>query len=152
MVARGQVMPIFDDADSDLRELHWYSDAAGYGVRDSTTVGGAKKRRLFSHRIVLARVVGRDLERTEFADHINGNRMDNRRCNLRIATPRQNCQHRRATSKTGFRGVTFVKATGKWQAQVKYSGRNYNCGSFASPEEAALVAKKKRQSFGFFGE
>lgn len=72
-------------------------------------------------------------------DHINGNRADNRFCNLREATVQQNAHNRAAA------GFTRVAKVGKWQAQIKVAGRNQYLGLFDTAEEAraAYMAKAK---------
>lgn len=69
------------------------------------------------------------------ADHINGNGLDNRRSNLRPATPGQNAANRKATRSDGVKGVTFHKKSGKWQAAI---AKRY-LGLFATQEEAAAA-------------
>jgi hypothetical protein len=66
-------------------------------------------------------------------DHINGDRADNRWCNLREATNTQNTHNakRRADNKSGFKGVR-LHYSGKWEARV--AQKHY--GLFATPEEA----------------
>lgn len=86
-------------------------------------------------------------------DHINGNKSDNRICNLRIATARQNSQNRvRPTkaNKSGFLGVCWVKAKKKFKAQIVISGKDKQIGLFNSPEEAHqayLEAKRIHHEF-----
>lgn len=73
-------------------------------------------------------------------DHINGNGLDNRRENLRIATRAQNLAN--AGSRTGtsiYKGVSFCRKTGRWKVQICIDGKNYNLGRFDTPEEAAVV-------------
>lgn len=81
-------------------------------------------------------------------DHINGMKSDNRLCNLRDVSALINSQnqHKAQTRNrsSGLRGVTLDRFTGKWKAQLRFAGRNYQIGRFNSPEEAhhAYVTKK----------
>lgn len=79
-------------------------------------------------------------------DHINGIRKDNRICNLRTATIKQNAENRRISKKntSGFRGVTLQKRTGKWQAQMTHNGKMLYLGLHSTPEEASAVVSAKR--------
>lgn len=73
-------------------------------------------------------------------DHINGNGLDNRRDNLRIATASQNLMNRRgaqAGNRSGYIGVHWHKATGKWRAAVKTAGASVDVGFFEDKEAAA---------------
>lgn len=75
----------------------------------------------------------------EEIDHINGVRDDNRWCNLRAATPKQNRENRgKAPSNTsGIRGVSWVASRGNWLAQIKHHGINRNLGRFPCLLDAA---------------
>lgn len=70
-------------------------------------------------------------------DHINGDKLDNRRSNLRLATQAQNCQNVR-TAKGEYRGVYFDKtATHRpWYGQVKHNGVRHSAGFHATRDEA----------------
>jgi hypothetical protein len=73
-------------------------------------------------------------------DHRNNDGLDNRRANLRLATPSQNNQNRRKTrSKTSsrFLGVHFVKSSRRWAAYTKYQGKKVWLGSFDNEIDAA---------------
>ena len=83
-------------------------------------------------------------------DHINGDRSDNRFCNLREATQSQNNQNRIKAQKnntTGYLGVTFHKATNKYLAKIRIGGKCEHLGIFTTPEEAskAYLAKKREK-------
>lgn len=70
-------------------------------------------------------------------DHINGNRSDNRQCNLRDVSHSLNQQNRRRAdrdNKTGFLGVTAIK--NRWQAQIGVYGTTKYLGCFATPDQA----------------
>lgn len=79
-----------------------------------------------------------------FVDHINGNRSDNRIVNLRLATPSENLQNRGKpkNNTSGFKGVSWNRPRQKWQATIRYNGRNKNLGGFATREEAAAAYNK----------
>jgi hypothetical protein len=73
-------------------------------------------------------------------DHTNTNSLDNRRANLRLATPSQNsCNSRRDKSNTysRFRGVSFSKRKGKWFAAIRANGKKIWLGYFQTELDAA---------------
>lgn len=82
-------------------------------------------------------------------DHINGNRIDNRWCNLRNVTQQENVQNYRAIPKhnsTGYLGVSYYKAGKKFSACVSNNYKKIHLGYFDNPEvahQAYLTAKRK---------
>jgi hypothetical protein len=76
-------------------------------------------------------------------DHINGNKTDNRLCNLRLATNSQNQQNRPApqNNTSGYRGVTWHKSANKWMARICHNGIRKTLGFFETAEEAYEVYK-----------
>lgn len=116
------------------------------------TIAGAKndqgyivvntdKHPLRVHRIAWALHYGEDVARGFEIDHINGNRSDNRICNLRLATRGENNQNSkiRANNKTGVKGVHLRKDTGKYSASICVNGEVTNLGSYATLEEASAA-------------
>ncbi len=77
-------------------------------------------------------------------DHINGVRDDNRICNLRLATARENCTNRAQplSPTSGVRGVSWAKSCGKWLAQIKRNYKSYNLGYYDAIEEASAAYQK----------
>lgn len=57
-------------------------------------------------------------------DHINHNPLDNRRCNLRIATQAENVYNRskQKSNTSGITGVHWMEGRNKWRAQIKKAG------------------------------
>src|SRR3546814_3106867 len=91
---------------------------------------------LMMHRLIMNAPRGVEV------DHINGNGLDNRRENLRLASTSQNQMNRKRTrSACGFKGVTFNKGCGKWQAQIKRAGKNIYLGLHETPERASAAYK-----------
>lgn len=75
-------------------------------------------------------------------DHINGDKLDNRRANLRLVTFAENVQNQPRllrNNTSGFRGVVWDRNRSKWIAQVKMGGKMYHLGRFHSKEEANSV-------------
>lgn len=73
-----------------------------------------------------------------FLDHKNGIRNDNRIDNLRLADRSKNGANRPIckSNKTGFKGVSISKKTGKFKAQIKKNGKVFSLGYFSNPESA----------------
>lgn len=84
-------------------------------------------------------------------DHINGNGLDNRRCNLRPATHQQNAGNRRIPSNntSGYKGVYRTRSTGKWFARIVVNDENVHLGTFDDKVDAALAYDvAAREAFG----
>lgn len=84
-------------------------------------------------------------------DHINRNKLDNRICNLRLATHDLNQQNHiraRRTNKIGLLGVSLSQ--GKWRAQITVNRKKIFLGRFDDPEQAhsAYLDAKARLHIG----
>lgn len=108
--------------------------------------GGYKQVRIFNRRFFMHRlawVYHYGVHPTGQIDHINGNRLDNRICNLREASDLQNTWnigvHAKNTS--GFAGVTWSKEAKKWRAQCSINKKRHNLGLFSTPEDASEAYK-----------
>jgi hypothetical protein len=86
------------------------------------------------HRFVM------DAPKGVLVDHINGDGLDNRRCNLRLATAQQNSCNRRinSNSRSGFRGV-WKSSPNRFSAKINCGGKIIHLGTFLTAEEAARV-------------
>lgn len=119
---------IVDDDDYELVMRHKWHMVSGYA---GTTVR--------MHRLVIEAPSG------FFVDHINGDPLDNRKCNLRLCTNAQNQQNtgsRGGSSK--YKGVSYNKRYKNWLAKFVFEGQYYYCGCWATEEEAARAVDKKR--------
>lgn len=74
-------------------------------------------------------------------DHINRDRLDNRRQNLRVVTRHQNAIWRQGlpNSTSRFKGVGFHKSRNTWRAYIKVNGKSMNLGYFKYEEDAAYA-------------
>lgn len=82
-------------------------------------------------------------ETWDVVDHINGDTLDNRRSNLRIVTKAQNGANRvkrHARNTSGYRGVSYHKTRGKWEAYVCPNYSKKSLGRYCDPMFAAAVA------------
>ena len=87
-------------------------------------------------------------ERPAVIDHINGDKVDNRICNLRSVSPQINAQNLRkasANSKSRYLGANWHKPSGLWQAKIYVGGKYVHIGLFSTEEEAhnAYVQAKR---------
>lgn len=112
-----------------------------------STDGYARRRKRDGQFVKLHReLLGLSLHDGLEGDHINGDRLDCRRENLRIVTRAQNCQnvrsHRDSTSP--HRGVHWSDRTQKWHAEAYVNGRKHWLGYFDDEEDAAEAAERFR--------
>lgn len=137
---------LVDDEDyEELMKFKWCAHSHGYAKRDE---GGRKSKRvIYMHRVVARAMEG------DHVDHINGNKLDNTRANLRICTHQENCCNRgvQSNNTSGAKGVSLLKSTGRYMARIKQYGKSKYLGVFATPEEAnAAYAKAAKEHFGEF--
>lgn len=73
-----------------------------------------------------------------YIDHKNGNVLDNRKCNLRIVTPQQNCYNssKKRITKSKYKGVNWDKERNRWAARISFNKKDYKIGRFKNEEEA----------------
>jgi hypothetical protein len=74
----------------------------------------------------------------QLVDHVDGDGLNNRRSNLRIATRAENNRNAavRKDNTSGFKGVHWHKGDGRWQAQIRVAGKRIRLGAFDTPEAA----------------
>ena len=128
---------LLDDADAHLTSRPWYRLANGYAVRTERRDG--RKQMLYLHREVLGAARG------QVVDHRDGNKLDNRRTNIRLATPKLNAQNRGANGdRTLPRGVRWRKDAQCFEAFAKSDGRWHYLGLHPTIEQADAAASTWR--------
>lgn len=78
------------------------------------------------------------VEDGQHVDHVDGNGLNNRRSNLRPASPSENQHNRKRLSKTvsGLKGVSRAPRSPKWRARIKINGQERVVGLFDTKEAA----------------
>lgn len=124
---------LISEIDSDLINLKWHISDTGYAVRRT----GTPKKTVRLHRLIAERI------HTDISDlvvdHINGNRLDNRRENLRPVSISLNCSNacKSKSNTSGYKGVRFESSS--WRVTIKSNGSKYDFGRYVSPELAAQI-------------
>ena len=146
-LTQGQFSIVDDEDFEAFGADNWYSkrirksSCMFYAERGVHRPGGRRTHEKM-HRVVLSRKLGRDLDKSEQCDHINGDGLDNQRENLRLATHSQNqrnCRRHVANPSSQFLGVSWHKASGKWRADVQVDGKQVYLGLHATELAAALA-------------
>lgn len=119
----------------------------GYAKRNERLANG-QRRTVFLHRLIMEAPEGSQV------DHINWNRLDNRRSNLRLASPAQNQRNRsgaQSNSRLGIRGVSWNRRQQRWRAFIGLGGSPEYLGSFRDPHTAReAYARAAIKHFGEF--
>ena len=129
-------------------QYRWSLNDTGYVTRNAYYAPG---RKLMSrlHRKILGLKFGDPRE----GDHENGDKLDNRRPNLRVGTKGENMQNRRGArrnTRSQVRGVIWDASRRKWAARAQLDGKTHNLGRFATIAEAeAVVVAWRREHMPF---
>lgn len=146
IITRCGSVALLDDEDAEfMNRYKWRISSDGYVVRKAK-INGNPDGQMRMHRVVIGAETG------QMVDHINGNKLDNRRENLRIASNRENQQNRSKEEgcASKFKGVALDKKLGKWRSQITATGKTHYLGTYACEHEAGHAYNKA--AIQYFGE
>lgn len=130
---------IVDEEDYDyLMQWKWHIGTHGYAIRTAYYGGGAKNpktKKILMHRELLG------IQNGFVVDHIDGNKLNNTKANLRTASVQQNVFNRKMQSncKSGYKGVYWHKQQQKWCSYIKCAEKRIHIGLFDCKKDAALA-------------
>ncbi len=128
-----------DNADAALAAHRWWLTHNGYAQR--TAMRGGRLVSLRLHREVLGLQVGDGKQ----SDHIDRDKLNCRRSNLRVATVAQNAQNRvHPNASSGERGVTWHARDKRWQAYGTVAGKRHHLGLHRDKDAAVQAARAFR--------
>jgi hypothetical protein len=132
-----------EDAPRILTHSWWVSSSPetdGHVICFSTRIGG---KIIKLHRFIMGDPSGLVI------DHEDGNRLNNRKSNLRPCTVSQNNMNLglNRRNKSGYRGVSFSKTKNKWRATISLKKRQLHLGYFDRPDVAAAAYEQAAEIF-----
>lgn len=146
------VLAVIDKADAERVGQHWW--CAGFSRKTGTwnihrgrkNAEGPGPKKISLYRFIMDAPDGIEV------DHKDGDRLNNRRSNLRFATRLQNMAniHVAKGGTSQYRGVSWAKNDGKWVAYIQFQNKSRYLGHFSNEEDAARVYDKAAQEL--FGE
>lgn len=104
------------------------------------------KKSSYIHRLLLNAAL--DME----VDHVNGNGLDNRRCNIRICTPGQNSLNRKPMRGRKLKGL-YLQKSGNYRVSITVKGKKIDMGTYHTKHDAIeaynIAAKKYHGEFAY---
>ncbi len=121
-------------SDEDFDKVSKYKWSYVFGARTQRVQTSINGRYALLHRFIMNTPKGMD------TDHINGNRLDNRRENLRICTHQENMFNQKGLNKTSiYKGVMKPTKNKKWVTTIKHNYKLIYIGSFKTEKQAAMA-------------
>lgn len=138
-----KVYAIIDDEDYDkIKHLRWRLSTIGYvTARDNVL-----KQEVYIHRLLL------NAPNNLLVDHINKNKLDNRKINIRLVTKSQNAMNskKQNNNTSGCRGVYWRQERSCWLVYINVNGKRIGLGHYKDFNSA--VATRKEGELKYFGE
>lgn len=135
-LTKGFVVLVDEEDYARINQFTWYYNS-GYAMRAPSRNKGLRYKKCkpqnperLMHRMILG--VHQEV------DHINGNRLDNRKENLRPVTRQQNSFNRVGRVGRKFKGVCWHKQHKAWRAYIVLNGKQKHLGLFDNREQAAV--------------
>lgn len=137
LLTKGQVA-LVDDCDYEwLNQWNWYacssnSTVPGFYARRTIKDTNGKKYNVYMHRLITGASRGVEV------DHINHNKLDNRRENLRISSRSENNRNRKKqrNNTSGHKGVQWIKRLNVWCALIQINYKRVSLGHYRAYEDA----------------
>lgn len=128
-----------EDVDK-VKQFKWGLTEHGY------VVALVEGKRTYLHKFLI------DKNNSSYIDHINGNRLDNRKSNLRKCTNQQNCCNTRLSknNSSGITGVYWSKEKNKWTAQIMVNRKCIYLGRYDNIDEA--IKARREAEYKYFGK
>jgi hypothetical protein len=121
-------MAIIEKSFINLADWNWHYNSGGYAVRKWFDSKGIQKSMFLHHCIIGFPINGLEV------DHINRNKLDNRKSNLRFVSHRGNMRNRSVSHQNNLFGTTRTRNS--WQSQIYINGKYVYLGKFKTQEEA----------------
>ncbi|MEE8382209.1 MAG: HNH endonuclease [Thermodesulfobacteriota bacterium] len=139
-LTQGKVALVDDEDFEFLSQWSWYY-LNGYARRTENIDSSC----IFLHRAILKN--SKDME----IDHINNDKLDNRRSNLRLCTHKENSQNRKIgiNNTSGYKGV-HKRPDGRWQARIVVNDKRVSLGYFRNISDAVLAYNDAAEKY--YGE
>ncbi|WP_368859199.1 HNH endonuclease [Cohnella sp. GbtcB17] len=143
-LTQGRVAIVDDEDFKWLSQFSWCYHQSGYAMRGARVNGRNQTYRM--HRQIMDAQAGTEI------DHINGNRLDNRKSNLRVTDRQQNSFNTRSRkgSLSNYKGVGWFARDGKWRARIMLDRKEIHLGLFDTEHEAAEAYN--REAVRLFGQ
>ena len=152
-ITKGKRVIVDDNLYDYLNQFHWYLGTNGYAYRRLKTKVGKIQHKLVMQREIMRDEIEKSTNKSLVVDHINRDKLDNRKENLRLVTQSINVINgrKRNTNKSGVIGVCLahrksrIKLDGSrtvwtaWQATVVVNYKQKHLGYFKTKEEAEKV-------------
>ena len=135
---KGGRVAIIDREDLEFcGQFRWYLNAYGYVVRNVRKSNGSRTSQYLSRTVMSA-------PKGICVGHIHGDKLDNRKSQLRLSTHQQNMFHKAKgkNNTSGVKGVSWHKWASRWRANIMVGGKQTYLGLFACIDEAAAAYAK----------
>lgn len=131
---------LVDDSDYDyLNQWNWFAlkDKKSFYAARTIRIGKTFKK-ILMHRLIMSPPDNKQI------DHINGNKLDNRRSNLRICSINENRYNQGPlkSNTSGYKGVSWHIHSKKWIARITVNGNRKFLGYFANKKDAGHAYNK----------
>jgi len=116
-----------------VNQYTWTKSSYGYAVRYTGSSRKRNRKLIWLHRFIMSP------QKEEEVDHINHNKLDNRKCNLRLCNRQMNSfnnKSKRGNSK--YKGV-HLRKNGRYEASIMYDYKKIHLGYFTTEKGAALA-------------
>ncbi|MFT8313202.1 MAG: AP2 domain-containing protein [Clostridium sp.] len=145
ITTKGEEIIIDSEDFNKIKDYTWRVNNNGYAITEFTESVN-KIKMIQMHRLI------NNTPANKITDHKNGNRLDNRKTNLRDCNYSENARNCKtpSTSSSGIAGVQYAKREKRWRARIYTDGKEISLGYYETKEEAILARMNGEQEY--FGE